>query len=55
MLSELCFFFAGMFAMGIIWFINDGKHGPYQRGLRDGFDIGKKEAEMKGEEEHDYR
>ena len=45
-LSEFGCMLCGMFAMGIIWFVNDsGKNSPYLRGFNDGYRIAKMEIE----------
>lgn len=39
-LSELGCVLCGMFAIGIVWFINDnGENSPYLRGYRDGYHV----------------
>lgn len=41
-LSDFGCMLCGMFAMGIVWFVNDnGKNSPYLRGFHDGYRIAK--------------
>ena len=34
-------FISGLIAMGIVWFVTDLKHNPYQRGFYDGYTAAK--------------
>ena len=43
-MAEVIAFFAGLIAMGIIWFIEDTESNPYMRGYAEGLGDGLEEA-----------
>ena len=50
-LSEFGCMLCGMFAIGIVWFINDnGENSPYLRGFWDGYHVAKMEMEGRTDE-----
>ena len=49
-MSEAIAFIAGLFAMMVVWFINDNspRTSPYRRGFEDGYRKAMKDYEQKG-------
>lgn len=49
-MSEAIAFIAGLFAMMVVWFINDNstKTSPYRRGFEDGYRKAMRDYEQKG-------
>ena len=50
-MSEAIAFIAGLFAMMVVWFINDNspRTSPYRRGFEEGYRKAMKDYEQKGE------
>ena len=55
-MSEAIAFIAGLFAMMVVWFINDSSAStsPYRRGFEDGYRKAMKDYEAEGEKNESF-
>ena len=55
-MSEAIAFIAGLFAMMVVWFINDTdtRTSPYRRGFEDGYRKAMKDYEAEGEKNESF-